>query len=135
MRCLQPRQVVLGESDRFLGSEKWRGFKLDFEVPEDCQLQEIRLESAGRVSLEQKISGEIWFDDLAVRRTTGLTAAARADGLARGRESGEVSEPDGAPVTQEGTTEQASQGSASRDARDDPSLDQGGLDNEAPTTR
>ena len=135
LRCLQPRQVVLGESDRFLGSEKWRGFKLDFEVPEDCQLQEIRLESAGRVSLEQKISGEIWFDDLAVRRTTGLTAAARADGLARGRESGEVSEPDGAPVTQEGTTEQASQGSASRDARDDPSLDQGGLDNEAPTTR
>jgi tetratricopeptide (TPR) repeat protein len=87
LRCLQPREAVLGESERFLGSEKWRGFRVDFEVPEDCRLQEIRLESAGKRDFEQRISGEIWFDDLAIRRSTGLTAAARADELARGRDA------------------------------------------------
>lgn len=90
LRCLHPNQAVLGESERFLGSGKWRSFTMDFEVPEDCQLQDIRLESAGRQGLGMRVSGEIWFDDLAIRRTTGLTAAARADGLARERETGET---------------------------------------------
>jgi hypothetical protein len=87
LRCLQPREAVLGESERFLGSEKWRGFRVDFEVPEDCRLQEIRLESAGKQGFEQRINGEIWFDDLAIRPTASLTAAARADELARGQEA------------------------------------------------
>jgi hypothetical protein len=78
---------VLGESERFLGSEKWRGFRLDFAVPADCRLQEIRLESAGKQGFEQRITGEIWFDDLAIRPTASLTAAARADALARGQEA------------------------------------------------
>lgn len=87
LRCLQPREAVLGESERFLGSEKWRGFRLDFAVPADCRLQEIRLESAGKQGFEQRITGEIWFDDLAIRPTASLTAAARADALARGQEA------------------------------------------------
>ena len=126
LRCLRPRQAVLGESERFLGSEKWRGFKMDFEVPEDCQLQELRLESAGRSSLEQRVGGEIWFDDLAIRRTTGLTAAARADGLARGRDTGEEAESDADVLGQEGSPEQDSPAPDAKDAQDDQNRDHGG---------
>lgn len=109
LRCLHPRQAVLGESERFLGSEKWRGFKMDFEVPEDCQLQEIRLESAGRQGPEKRVSGEIWFDDLAIRRTTGLTAAARADGAARGGEAGAADpKPEDSLLDREAETERTS---------------------------
>jgi hypothetical protein len=114
LHCLQPSQTVLGEGERFLGSEKWRGFRLDFEVPEDCQLQEIRLESAGKRGFEQRISGEIWFDDLAIRRTTGLTATARADELARGKEEEAAPAADGgeeelaaSPLDEEGKDKEA----------------------------
>jgi tetratricopeptide (TPR) repeat protein len=132
LRCLRPRQAVLGESERFLGSAKWRGFKMDFEVPEDCQLQEIRLESAGRQGLEQRVGGEIRFDDLAIRRTTGLTAAARADGLARGRDTGGGAEPDGPVVGQDGSPEQDGPGSGAQDAEDDQAREQGGDSTEVP---
>lgn len=134
LRCLRPRQAVLGESERFLGSEKWRGFKMDFEVPEGCQLQEVRLESAGRQGLEQRVGGEIWFDGLAIRRTIGLTAAARADGLARGRDTGPGSESDANAMGQEGSPEQDSQVPASKDAQDDRTLDQGLGNAEAPNS-
>jgi len=83
--CLQPEaaRTVLGESERFLGSENWRNFSLDFEVPQACRLQQVRLESAGRLAFEQRISGEIWFDDLSINPTQGLSAAAKADLKAR----------------------------------------------------
>ncbi len=85
--CLQPEEArtVLGESERFLGSENWRNFSLDFEVPQTCRLQQVGLESAGRLAFEQRISGEIWFDDLSINPTQGLSAAAKADLKARHR--------------------------------------------------
>ena len=95
-------------------------------MPEDCQLQELRLESAGRSSLEQRVGGEIWFDDLAIRRTTGLTAAARADGLARGRDTGEKAESDADGLGQEGAPEQDSPAPDAKDAQDDQNRDHGG---------
>ena len=85
LTCLQPPGLVLGQGERFLGSEKWRDFALDFAVPDQCQLQEIRLESASSRPHEQRVTGEIWFDDLAIRRTSGLSAAAKADERARDR--------------------------------------------------
>lgn len=87
LACLQPPDLVLGQSERFLGSEKWRDFALDFAVPDHCRLQEIRLESASARPHEQRITGEIWFDALAIRRTSGLSAAAKADERARERET------------------------------------------------
>ena len=85
--CLQPSGSILGHGERFLGSEKWRDFALDFAVPDQCQLQEIRLESASSRPHEQRVTGEIWFDSLAIRRTSGLSAAAKADERVRGRDS------------------------------------------------
>jgi hypothetical protein len=68
LRCLVPEANDLGESERFLGSNDWREFGFEFEVPESCRLQEIRLESAGRRPFEHKIDGGAWFDRLAIRR-------------------------------------------------------------------
>lgn len=83
VRCQLPTREVLGESRRVFGPDGWTPFAFDFEVPADCRYQELRLESAGQRGLELSIDGSIWFDDLAIRPTAGLDAAARADALMR----------------------------------------------------
>ena len=76
LRCLLPDTQDLGESERFLGSNEWRDFGFEFEVPEACRMQEIRLESAGKRPVEHKIDGGAWFDRLAIRRVSaGRTSA------------------------------------------------------------
>jgi hypothetical protein len=63
------RSNVLGASDRFLGSDQWRSFIIDFAVPAThCQVQLLRLELAGRVALEFEARGSIWFENLAITR-------------------------------------------------------------------
>jgi hypothetical protein len=76
LRCLVPDTRSLGESERFLGSNEWRDFGFEFEVPEACRMQEIRLESAGKRPFEHKIDGGAWFDRLAVRRVSTPTVSA-----------------------------------------------------------
>jgi hypothetical protein len=67
--CAEGNGDPLGVSDRFLGTDQWRRFTVDFEVPnEACQAQLLRLELDGRVALEFEASGSVWFDDLAVGR-------------------------------------------------------------------
>jgi hypothetical protein len=68
---LRPDVGDLGESPRFLGSNKWRKFELTFRVSESCRLQEIRLVSVGDGPLEQRITGSAWFDQMAIRRVPG----------------------------------------------------------------
>lgn len=84
LRCLLPTRAVLGEGPRLFGPDGWAPFAFDFEVPEDCSYQELRLVSAGQRRFELSIDGSLWLDDLAIRRTTGLDATARADALVRG---------------------------------------------------
>ena len=76
LRCVLPEVKDLGESERFLGSNEWRDFGLEFQVPESCGLQELRLESAGRRPFEHKISGGAWFDRMAIRRLPSLAPTA-----------------------------------------------------------
>jgi hypothetical protein len=58
---------VLAESERFLGSDQWRIFTVDFVVPaNDCPAQVLRLELEGRAELDFEVQGGIWFDDLTV---------------------------------------------------------------------
>lgn len=83
VRCLQPSGDLLGESSRFVGSNDWLRLSFDFEVPEDCVYQQLRLVSAGRQSFELGIDGILWLDDMQIARTTALDAAARADALLR----------------------------------------------------
>jgi tetratricopeptide (TPR) repeat protein len=68
VRCNLPETAVLGESERFLGSGDWRAFSFEFEVPETCSAQELRLVSAGTRAFEHKISGAVWYDTMAIRK-------------------------------------------------------------------
>lgn len=61
--------TLLAESEPFVGSDEWRNFTVEFEVPEqDCPLQILRLELEGRAELEFTAEGDVWFDDLAIGR-------------------------------------------------------------------
>lgn len=75
LRCLLPERKDLGESERFLGSNEWRDFRFEFEVPDSCVLQEIRLVSAGRRAFEYKITGDAWFDRLSIGKIAKLARA------------------------------------------------------------
>ncbi|MFZ1827332.1 MAG: hypothetical protein WAW42_00865 [Candidatus Competibacteraceae bacterium] len=66
VRCVADGPWV-AESDRFLGSDEWRIFTVDFVVPtNDCPAQVLRLELEGRAELDFEVEGAIWFDDLAI---------------------------------------------------------------------
>lgn len=79
LRCLQPEAKDLGESERFLGSNQWRDFGFELEVPPDCRLQEIRLQSVGKRDFEHKITGGAWFDRLAIGKIAESGNAADTD--------------------------------------------------------
>jgi hypothetical protein len=69
--CLSPPSKVLAETEMLLGqSQRWREFSLDVEVPESpsCRGQELRLYHDARTPSEELVSGEVWFDDLKLRR-------------------------------------------------------------------
>lgn len=68
LRCLLPQPQRLATSERFLGTNPWRDFGFDFEVPADCSLQELRLVSSGKRAFEHAIDGNAWFDRMAIRR-------------------------------------------------------------------
>jgi hypothetical protein len=69
LRCAGDTDIVLGESNRLLGSGEWRTITFRFAVPESsqCSGQLLRLESTGQTSYDHKLKGEIWFDRLAIR--------------------------------------------------------------------
>jgi len=73
--CLEGRRAEssqvepLGRSERFLGSSDWRWSRFDFVVPAtDCTAQELSLESLGRTAFDHKLEGEIWLDQVRIRR-------------------------------------------------------------------
>ncbi len=107
LACTQPENRVLGESERFLGSSDWHAFSVDFEVPEDCALQEVRLISAGQRSFEQAINGEIWFEDISIHRIAALGAAALAEAQMRARTSNEDLENSGSAVGKNGGVDES----------------------------
>lgn len=62
--CTQGGQVLLGESEPFVGEGDWREFSFEFEVPAGCSGQLLRLHSAGNREVDHELAGTIWFDDL-----------------------------------------------------------------------
>ncbi len=68
--CLSSTEP-LAKSDRFVGTDQWRHFGVPFTVPaKDCSVQMVRMELAGRVSLDLEAKGGIWFDDMAIGQQT-----------------------------------------------------------------
>jgi len=68
IRCLAPTSGMLASGARVPEMREWQDFELDFEVPESCTYQQVRLMSAGRLPFELKLRGDIWFDDLRIIR-------------------------------------------------------------------
>ena len=66
VQCPTGTPEPLGATERFLGSDQWRQFSLDFQVPGDCPVQDLRLASAGRMA--GRLSGTVWFDALTIER-------------------------------------------------------------------
>jgi tetratricopeptide (TPR) repeat protein len=79
VRCRAPDQAQLGESGRLFPAEAWTTFRFEFEVPDSCLMQELRLVSADASGAEKNpIDGELWFDELSIRSLGGLTPLGRA---------------------------------------------------------
>ncbi len=63
----------LGDSEPLSGRSPWREFRMEFEVPAGgCEGQWLILRLPARIAAEQRIGGQIWFDDLAIRRLPAL---------------------------------------------------------------
>lgn len=66
----------LAVSERFLGSDTWRGFAVDFQVADDgCAGVKVGLRPAGYPADDRENRGEIWFDDLAIELVPGAGGA------------------------------------------------------------
>jgi hypothetical protein len=68
VRCQAGMGSILATSERFVGSDLWRSFNVDFTVTSDaCSGVKLRLQPVGYVQGADTISkGEIWFDDLVI---------------------------------------------------------------------
>lgn len=78
LRCLNSPPRLLADSERFFGAESWTPFRLEFEIPEDCPHQEIRLSTINKQIRELLTDGELWFDDLQIRAIEDLSPLAKA---------------------------------------------------------
>jgi hypothetical protein len=69
VRCIQSPAEPLGTSEYFVGTEQWKHFSSNFEVPEKgCPVQVLRLELGGQSALDFIAEGSIWFDDMEIER-------------------------------------------------------------------
>jgi hypothetical protein len=62
---------ALASSERFTGTDHWQHFSVQFKVPaQNCAVQMLRLELAGRSALDYEAKGAIWFDEMSIVRQT-----------------------------------------------------------------
>jgi hypothetical protein len=67
VRCASDENaVVIGASERFLGSSEWRRFSLDVDIPSRCAGQALQLEPVGMAQGTTFLTGTLWFDDLSL---------------------------------------------------------------------
>ncbi|MEX0852703.1 MAG: hypothetical protein WD036_05380 [Bauldia sp.] len=72
VRCAEKDQALLAETPAVAGTTPWHPFGQDVVVPASgCRAQWLTLELAARTAVEQRVSGEIWFDRLAISRVEG----------------------------------------------------------------
>lgn len=70
--CVDGDKTTLADSERFVGSNQWRSFSTQFTIPaEHCTGQRLYLRTIGSLPREIRVSGEAWFDDLAVTWLAG----------------------------------------------------------------
>ncbi len=69
------KTLSLATSERFLGSQQWRVFEFEFELPVGCTDPTLRLSTYARVQSDYRISGSAWFDDLRMQRLAPVAPA------------------------------------------------------------
>jgi hypothetical protein len=63
--CLDRRE--LGKTEELVGDTEWQTLATTFTVPaQGCAVQQLQLQSAARLAVEQEISGQAWFDDVSI---------------------------------------------------------------------
>ena len=66
--CVGEPQPI-AQSERFTGTDHWKHFTVQFKIPaQNCAVQMLRLELAGRSALDFEAKGAVWFDDLSIAR-------------------------------------------------------------------
>jgi hypothetical protein len=67
--CLGANVRPIASTARLFASSTWAPFDVPFEIPtEDCAAQKLQLEVDSRASLDQLISGQVYFDNLQIRQ-------------------------------------------------------------------
>ncbi len=65
--CADKGEVV-ADSERVEDSFGWKQVAMDFEVPDGCNAQWLRLRNPAPPGSAQTVSGELWFDDVKIQR-------------------------------------------------------------------
>jgi len=69
LRCLSASGDFLGESERFLGVGQWQRYEFEFQVhANQCEVQDLRLESQVKNRGDAIVLGGIWFDSILIER-------------------------------------------------------------------
>ena len=66
IHCIEGGTEVLGESEPLLGSNPWSSLVIEFNVPESCPVQLLRLEATSRFRHDHYFQGNAWFDDFVI---------------------------------------------------------------------
>lgn len=74
--CADKGKVVAG-IERVEGSFGWKQVAMDFEVPDGCNGQWLRLRNPAPRGSAQTVSGELWIDDVEIRRLPDPPAPAQ----------------------------------------------------------
>ena len=69
--CAEAPNNMLGRTDLVARTTSWSGFSVAFTVPQqDCRGQWLKLDIPARTASERQIEGQVWYDNLQIRRAT-----------------------------------------------------------------
>ncbi|MGB8315214.1 MAG: hypothetical protein WCE69_12105 [Aestuariivirga sp.] len=73
--CLDPAGHALATTAAQTGTSEWRSFAVDFTVPAArCPMQRLILLLDAKTTLDQRISGRVWYDNLKISNLDGIAA-------------------------------------------------------------
>jgi len=73
--------VVLARSKTMIDSWNWEDFQLDIEVPEGVHFLKIRMRRNTNQFLDSKISGDVWFKDVYLKKQVLLDSSQNSEFL------------------------------------------------------
>jgi hypothetical protein len=74
--CANASANTLASTELVSGTMSWTDFTVKFQVPAmDCGGQWLRLELPARIEPEQRIEGQVWYQDLRITPSSGTAAA------------------------------------------------------------